>query len=83
MKTATPKSVSVRVFTNGGSQAVTIPSQFRLKSQRATVTKRGDTLIIKPAKEDSTWSDLWDTLTPLDDSFKRWPTGPAEVREPL
>ena len=75
--------VTVRVFTNGGSQAVTIPRQFRLLTKRATVTRRGDTLIIKPAAEDDSWDAMWDDLTPLDASFKRWPTPAAEVREAL
>lgn len=85
MSAALPISspVTVRVFTNGGSQAVTIPRQFRLLTKRATVTRRGDTLIIKPAAEDDSWDAMWDDLTPLDASFKRWPTAAAEVREAL
>ncbi len=83
MRAASPSSVTVRVFTNGGSQAVTIPQQFRLATKRATVSRRGDMLIIKPAKEADSWGDLWDDLKPLDDSFRRWPTGPAEVRDAL
>jgi len=86
MKIATPPaspSITVRVFTNGGSQAVTIPRQFRLNTKRATVSRRGDALIIKPAKGADSWDALWDDLKPLDDSFRRWPTGPAEVRESL
>lgn len=83
MRTASPSPVTVRVFTNGGSQAVTIPRQFRLATKRATVSRRGDTLIIKPTKEADSWGDLWDDLKPLDDSFRRWPTGPAEVRDAL
>ena len=75
--------VTVRVFTNGGSQAVTIPRQFRLLTKRATVTRRGDTLVIKPAVEEDSWDALWDDLIPLDASFKRWPTAAAEVREAL
>jgi virulence-associated protein VagC len=75
--------LTVRVFTNGGSQAVTIPRQYRLTTKRATVSRKGDTLIIKPAKDAGSWDDLWDDLKPLDSSFRRWPTGPAEVREAL
>jgi antitoxin VapB len=75
--------VLVRVFTNGGSQAVTIPRQFRMKTKRATVSRRGDALIIRPARDSGSWDALWETLEPLDDSFRRWPTGPAEEREAL
>lgn len=81
--TSTPASVTVRVFTNGGSQAVTIPRQFRLATKRATVSRRGGVLVIKPVKEADSWDGFWDDLKPLDDSFRRWPTGPAEVREAL
>lgn len=82
-KSPRTQSVSVRVFTNGGSQAVTIPSRFRLATKRATVSRRGDQLIITPAKEEDSWNDCWDALKPLDDSFRRWPTVAAEVRESL
>ena len=37
--------------------------------------------IIKPAAEDDSWDAMWDDLTPLDASCKRWPTAAAEVRE--
>jgi len=73
-------AVTVRVFTNGGSQAVTIPRDFRLSTNRATVRRRGDALIITPAKEADSWDDLWENLQPLDNSFHRWPTDPAEKR---
>jgi virulence-associated protein VagC len=76
-------AVTVRVFTNGGSQAVTIPREFRLSTKRATVRRHGDALIITPATEDDSWDDLWKNLQPLDGSFRRWPTGPAEKRPSL
>jgi virulence-associated protein VagC len=76
-------AVTVRVFTNGGSQAVTIPSEYRLSTKRATVRRRGDTLIITPAKEADSWDKLWADLQPLDESFRRWPTAPAETRSAL
>lgn len=78
-----PAAVTVRVFTNGGSQAVTIPRQFRLATKRATVSRRGGTLVIKPVKEADSWDGFWDDLKPLDDSFRRWPAGAAEIREAL
>jgi len=80
---STTPAITVRVFNNGGSQAVTIPRQFRLSTKQATVRRRGDTLIIKPAKAAASWDELWEDLKPLDDSFRRWPTGPTEVREAL
>ena len=76
-------AVIVRVFTNGGSQAVTIPRKFRLSTSRARVQRRGDSLIITAAKEADSWDALWEHLEPLDDSFRRWPTERAEKRAVL
>lgn len=76
-------AVTVRVFTNGGSQAVTIPKKFRLSTTRATVRRRGDDLIITPAKETDSWDALWENLQPLDESFRRWPSGLVEKRAAL
>lgn len=81
--TLSKPAVTVRVFTNGGSQAVTIPKEFRLSTARATVRRRGDDLIITPAKDADSWDDLWEHLQPLDESFRRWPTGPVEKRAAL
>lgn len=36
-------AVTVRVFTNGGSQAITIPRKFRLATSRAKVRRQGST----------------------------------------
>ncbi len=76
-------AITVRVFMNGGSQAVTIPRNFRISTSRARVGRRGDSLIITPVNDADSWDDLWKHLKPLDDSFRRWPTGRAEKRAAL
>jgi virulence-associated protein VagC len=80
---ASEPDVTVRVFTNGGSQAVTIPREFRLSTKRASVRRHGDALISTPAEDVDSWDDLRGKLQPLDESFPRWPTGPAEKRSAL
>jgi virulence-associated protein VagC len=64
-------------------QAVTIPKKNLLTTKRATVRRRRDRLITKPVKKGDTWDALWKALQPLNDSFRRWPTGPAEIRDTL
>ena len=76
-------AVTVRVFTNGGSQAVTIPRKFRFSTSRATVRRHGESLMITPARDADSWDELWKNHQPLDESFHRWPTGPADKRASL
>jgi antitoxin VapB len=58
----------VKLFRNGGNQAVRIPREFELRGEDAVVRKEGDRLIIEPA---APWSllALLATLQPLDDEF--------------
>lgn len=63
------ETLTTRVFDNGNSQAVRIPSQFRLSASKVTITRaaNGD-LIIHPIPS-SRGQALIDTLAEFDQDF--------------
>ncbi len=62
-------TASSRVFTNGNSQAVRIPQEFRLNTSRVQISrnKNGD-LVIHPLPEDKGVA-LFEALDKFDDEF--------------
>ena len=66
---------TVKLFTNGRSQAVRIPREFELPGDEAVMRKEGDRLIIEPAPPRSLLV-LLAGLEPIDDAFPE-PVDPA------
>lgn len=62
----------VRLFRNGGHQAVRIPRGFELPEQDAVMRKEGDRLIVEPAPPMSLLEVLAG-LTPLDEALPEIP----------
>jgi antitoxin VapB len=56
-----------KVFQNGRSQAIRIPKEFRVNTKEVYIEKVGDTLIIKPKKENR-WEDFFSLLEQSDTS---------------
>ena len=56
-----------KVFQNGRSQAIRIPKEFRVDTKEVYIEKVGDTLIIKPKKENR-WNDFFSLLEQSDTS---------------
>ena len=54
-----------KVFQNGRSQAIRIPKEFRVDTQEVYIEKVGDSLIIKP-KKDNKWDSFFDLLEDVD-----------------
>ncbi len=54
-----------KVFKNGRSQAIRIPKEYRVNTDEVYIEKVGDTLIIKPKKEDR-WDVFFDKLKDVD-----------------
>ena len=54
-----------KVFQNGRSQAIRIPKEYRVDSKEVYIQKVGDTLLIKPKKNDK-WDKFFDELSLLD-----------------
>ena len=59
---------TVKLFTNGRSQAVRIPREFELPGDTAVMRKEGERLIIEPAPAKSLLAWLA-TLEPIEEEF--------------
>ena len=70
----------VRLFRNGGNQAVRIPKEFEMDCDEAIIRKEGNRLVLEPVKKggllsvleelktlDDVFPDVDETLLPLDD----------------
>ena len=58
----------VRLFRNGGNQALRIPRDLELEGDEAILRKEGDRLIVEPVRKGRLLA-LLSTLEPLDESF--------------
>ena len=58
---------TVKLFTNGNSQAIRLPKAFRLKGKEAFITRVGDAIIILPYKRK--WDLLFQSLDKFSDDF--------------
>ena len=56
---------TTKVFQSGNSQAVRIPSSFKLDAQEVTIERFGEGLLIRPLR--NSWADYFATLSPLED----------------
>ncbi|NBB78171.1 MAG: AbrB/MazE/SpoVT family DNA-binding domain-containing protein [Verrucomicrobia bacterium] len=61
--------MSTKLFKNGQNQAVRIPKRWSFDCEAVTMTRRGDSLVIRPKKDD--WSELEDLASEFDDDFMR------------
>ena len=70
-----------KVFQNGRSQAIRIPKDYRVESDEVYIEKIGDTLIIKPKKEDK-WDRFFESLDTVETKdFVREVQFPVQERE--
>lgn len=58
---------TAKIFTNGRSQAVRLPKDYRIQGKEAFITKIGDSVLLIPKKEK--WDSLFDSLTQFSDDF--------------
>jgi len=58
----------VRLFRNGGNQAVRIPVEFELPGDEAIMHRDGDRLVIEPVRKRGLVA-LLKTMQPLDEAF--------------
>ena len=76
-----------RVFMTGRSQAVRLPKEFRLDTDRVIIRREGRHVVLSPMFED--WDDYFENSTPLPDDFEaimaemRKEELPLEEREPF
>lgn len=58
---------TARVFRSGNSQAVRIPREFQVQERELEITKRGDTLVLKPKRK--SWAPLIESLARFTDDY--------------
>lgn len=73
--------VSTKLFKNGGNQAVRIPKRWSFDCDAVTMTRQGDTLVIRPKKDD--WSELEDLASEFGADFMLRETEPLEADDPV
>ena len=56
-----------KVFQNGRSQAIRIPKEFRVDTTEVYIEKVGETLVIRPKRENK-WDIWFDNLNEFDTS---------------
>lgn len=56
-----------KVFRSGNSQAVRLPKEFQLNVSEVEISRRGDAIILRPAKR--TFADVITLLQTLPDDF--------------
>jgi antitoxin VapB len=73
---------TAKVFTNGRSQAVRLPKEYRFDCNDVYVKKLGNIVLLIP--KDNPWSSLLSGVDDFSDDFMEERTQPAaQVREPL
>ena len=74
---------TAKLFTNGRSQAVRLPKEFRFKSDEVAISKVGDAVILYPV--DQGWDILRRGLALFTDDFMAERNEPTEAdqRKPL
>jgi len=65
----------VKLFRNGGSQAVRIPVEFELPGDEAIMHRDGERLLIEPVRKRGLVA-LLKSMQPLDESF-------PEIKDPV
>lgn len=69
------------VFMSGRSQAVRIPKAFWIDSERVTIRKRGESLVLTPVKKEDQWAALREVVA-VDDGTD-WGEILRSIEKPL
>ena len=74
-----------KVFTNGRSQAVRLPAEYRFKSKEVYIRRNEDTGEVVLSEKPDSWSAFFDMLEGLDvpDDFPCGDRHSAEARDPF
>jgi antitoxin VapB len=72
---------TAKLFTNGGSQAVRLPREFRFEGEEVLVRRHGRGVILEPV-EPSTWPEgYWSSLPTIEEDD--WQRPDDEVPLPI
>lgn len=81
MAKTSAKRVSARVFSNGRSQAVRLPKEFRFDTDTVLVHREGDAVILEPARD---WpANYVESFAGISKDFERPAQGQIEKRRKL
>ena len=70
-----------KLFTNGRSQAVRIPKEFRFQESEVYIEKDGDSVVLSP-KRNSSWREFFEKVPVVSEDFSVEPRDmPAEERD--
>jgi len=73
-------SKTAKVFKNGRSQAVRLPTEFRFSTHEVFIERRGDVIILRPKPEG--WDDFFARPSKVPSDFlAERNDAPPEVRE--
>ena len=64
-----------KVFTNGGSQAVRVPKEFKFESGEVEIWKVGDVVSMRAVKKREWPKGFFESIRITDPAFKRQPQG--------
>ena len=70
---------TARVFTNGNSQAVRLPKEFRFDDKEVAITRVGDMVVLLPQHHDA--RQLLALLAGFEPEFRIQREQPSEVEE--
>lgn len=71
----------VRLFRDGGDQAVRIPSEFELPGDEAIIHREGDRIVLEPVKRKKSLLRLMQRLKPLTEDFPDVDEGLLPLRD--
>jgi antitoxin VapB len=75
-------TIHAKVFWSGGSQAVRLPKELRIRGAEVIVRRSGHRLVLEPLADGDSWGSFWDRLLPLKSPVVRHKTKAAEKRKP-
>ena len=70
---------TAKVFTNGGSQAVRLPKDFRFDTDEVDVNRIGEIVILVP--KENRWAGLLQSLDMFTDDFMKAGRGALKTEE--
>ena len=68
---------TAKIFTNGGSQAVRLPKQYRLNSEEVIINRIGNIVMLIP--KDDQWENTLRSLDMFTDDFLANPIEPLPL----
>ncbi|MCA9442930.1 MAG: antitoxin [Candidatus Omnitrophica bacterium] len=58
---------TAKIFTNGRSQAVRLPKEFRMEGDEVKISREGKKIILEPIE--TSWEEIFDILDEFPDDF--------------